>query len=100
MAAASFIGPAHRASDSAFGNLIDLARLRAGTSRAEVCKVCNTINMDWAHLCKCCAHKLPAFYAGERPSLLAAHGRRFAGRRRDLHRLLVVHFVSPVEALL
>lgn len=29
---------------------------------AEICDACNTINMGAARTCKCCSHKLPAFY--------------------------------------
>jgi hypothetical protein len=47
----------------AFGNLIDLARLQTGTTSAEICEACSTINMGSAQFCKCCSHKLPAFYA-------------------------------------
>lgn len=45
----------------AFGSLIDLAMLRLGTT-AEICDACNTINLGSARWCKCCSHKLPAFY--------------------------------------
>ncbi len=51
------------ASVVAFGNLVDLARLQVGTPSAEICDACNTINMGSARYCKCCSHKLPAFYA-------------------------------------
>ena len=47
----------------AFGNLVDLASLQVGTPSAEICDACNTINMGSARYCKCCLHKLPAFYA-------------------------------------
>ena len=47
----------------AFGNLVDLARLKFDTASAEICDVCNTINFSHAHHCKGCSHKLPAFYA-------------------------------------
>ncbi|MDM0034740.1 hypothetical protein QTI33_21580 [Variovorax sp. J22P271] len=47
----------------AFGSLVDLARLQIGTPSAEICDACNTINIGSARHCKCCAHKLPAFYA-------------------------------------
>ena len=47
----------------AFGSLVDLARLQVGTPSAEICDACNTINMGGACYCKCCSHKLPAFYA-------------------------------------
>lgn len=47
----------------AFGNLVDLARLKFDTASAEICDVCNTINFSHAHYCKGCSHKLPAFYA-------------------------------------
>ncbi|NUT15077.1 MAG: hypothetical protein HOQ33_11320 [Cupriavidus sp.] len=47
----------------AFGNLVDLARLQLGSSSAEVCDACNTVNLGSARYCKGCAHKLPAFYA-------------------------------------
>jgi hypothetical protein len=98
MAVASFIAPTPGFADSAFGNLVDLARLRAGTAHAEVCDVCNTINMGSARLCKCCAHKLPAFYAGTPPTLRVAHCGRFAGCCRDIHRFFVAHFALAVEA--
>ena len=51
----------------AFGNLVDLARLQ-GTASAEICDACNTINMGSARYCKCCSHKLPAFYAAPKES--------------------------------
>jgi len=47
----------------AFGSLVDLARLQIGSPSAEICDACNTINIGSARHCKCCAHKLPAFYA-------------------------------------
>ncbi|MDM0075438.1 hypothetical protein QTH90_13640 [Variovorax sp. J2P1-59] len=47
----------------AFGSLVDLARLQVGTPSAEICDACNTINIGSARYCKCCSHKLPAFYA-------------------------------------
>lgn len=63
MATAIFTAP-RASSDSAFGNLIDLARLHAGGANAvSFCESCNTINKGSARLCKCCAYKLPAFYA-------------------------------------
>lgn len=99
MATASFIATARSFPDNAFGNLIDLARLRAGTANAEVCEVCNTINMGSTRLCKCCAHKLPAFYASANPPSLAARCGRFIARCHDIHRFLVAHFPSAVEAL-
>ncbi|MBT2325657.1 hypothetical protein J7E62_25315 [Variovorax paradoxus] len=57
--------PAAASSDIAFGNIFDLARLRAGTTSAEICEACNTINMGSARFCKGCSHKLPAFYGVE-----------------------------------
>lgn len=47
----------------AFGGLIDLARLQVGTASAEICDACSTLNIASARYCKCCSHKLPAFYA-------------------------------------
>ena len=47
----------------AFGSLVDLARLQMGSPSVEICDACNTINMGSARYCKCCLHKLPAFYA-------------------------------------
>lgn len=62
-AAAVFVAETKEPSSNiAFGNLIDLARLQAGTS-AEICEACSTINMGSARFCKCCSHKMPAFYA-------------------------------------
>jgi hypothetical protein len=46
----------------AFGSLVDLARLQIGSPSAEICDACNTINIGSARSCKCCAHRLPAFY--------------------------------------
>jgi len=67
-AAAVFVAETKSPSSSvAFGNLIDLARLQAGTS-AEICEACSTINTGSAHICKCCSHKLPAFYAASKNS--------------------------------
>jgi hypothetical protein len=67
-AAAVFVAETRKPSSSvAFGNLIDLARLQAGTS-AEICEACSTINTGCALFCKCCSHKLPAFYAARRNS--------------------------------
>jgi hypothetical protein len=54
-------------SGTAFGSLFDFARLLTGRTAADVCDVCNTINMGSARLCKCCEHKLPAFYASGGP---------------------------------
>jgi hypothetical protein len=79
MVTASFIASARGFPDNAFGNLIDLARLRSGTVKAEVCEVCNTLNMGSTRSCKCCDHKLPAFYASANPPSLAARcGRLFS----------------------
>jgi hypothetical protein len=50
----------------AFGSLVDLARLQVGSPPAEICEACNTINMGSARYCKCCSHKLPAFYAANK----------------------------------
>lgn len=52
-----------RPSDIAFGSIVDLARMQIWRPSAEVCDACNTINTRSAQLCKCCSHKLPAFYA-------------------------------------
>ena len=47
----------------AFGNLADLTRLQVGKAPVEICDACSTINMGSARYCKCCSHKLRAFYA-------------------------------------
>jgi hypothetical protein len=47
----------------AFGSLLDLARLHIGGAPAETCDACSTIHGKDARRCKCCAHRLPAFYA-------------------------------------
>jgi hypothetical protein len=62
---AAFFGSDTRAESSAvaFGNLVDFARLQVVTPTAEICDACNTINMGSARTCKCCSHRLPAFYA-------------------------------------
>jgi hypothetical protein len=120
MATAMFPAP-DGSSDSAFGNLIDLARLHAGGANAvSFCESCNTINKASAHLCKCCAYRLPAFYAwavfddapvpAKAPRALATGGwamarvaatalRRFADHRHDLHRFLAAHFAPTLQAL-
>jgi hypothetical protein len=59
----SFAEPPATPSGVAFGNLIDLARVQTGMTSAEICEACSTINMGSARFCKCCSHKLPAFYA-------------------------------------
>ena len=129
MATAIFTAP-RASSDSAFGNLIDLARLHAGGANAvSFCESCNTINKGSARLCKCCAYKLPAFYAsallydvddvpvqavapralgsGTWAMAQAAHAvqttlaalRRFADQRHDVHRFLAAHFAPTLQAL-
>ena len=50
-------------SATGFATLVDLARLRFGATSAEICDVCNTINIGSLRFCKGCSHKLPAFYA-------------------------------------
>ena len=62
-------GPAHF---TAFASLIDLVRLRAGASSAEVCDACNTINLGSARHCKCCSHKLAGFYVAQGLGTMAA----------------------------
>ena len=62
-ASVRFAEPKAAHSGVAFGSLIDIARLQSGTTSAEICEACNTINMGAAKHCKCCSHKLPAFYA-------------------------------------
>jgi hypothetical protein len=62
-AAISPVEPAGASRALAFGSLVDLARMQIGTPSAEICDACNTINMGSARHCKCCSHKLPAFYA-------------------------------------
>lgn len=73
----------------AFRSLVDLAWLQVGTSSAEICDACNTINIGSARYCKCCSHKLPAFYAatkdnakglGVRDSVLPWHSLRMPDR--------------------
>ena len=59
----------------AYASLVDLARLRFGSSTFEICDVCNTVNVGSAHYCKGCSHKLLAFYAacGDDLKLPAVH---------------------------
>ena len=114
MTVVSYPGPA--CPDSAFGTLFDLARLQAsGWAHADVCDACNTINMGSARLCKCCAHKLPAFYASEAaldgppqsapPRLfvwaagMAALLGQIANRCLEAPRPFAAHFASPLDAL-
>ena len=72
MNAADTLEPAVSSSPTAFGSLIDLVRLRIGASSAEVCDVCNTINLGSARHCKCCSHKLPGFYVAQELGTMAA----------------------------
>ena len=62
---ASFADTATTSSGIAFGSLIDVARSQRGDTGAEICQACNTINRSSARFCKCCSHKLPAFYASQ-----------------------------------
>jgi hypothetical protein len=91
--------PARGFPDSAFATLLDLARLRAGAGRGEVCEVCSTINMGSAWQCKCCAHKLSAFYAAANTPAPATRRARFAGRCHEIQSFLLSHFASAPEAL-
>ena len=104
MTATSFPGPARESSADAYGSLIDLARLKTGWVHAEVCEHCNTINMGPARLCKCCAHKLPAFYASEGPRRESLRARspslliyvQLAGRGYATVRSTVAHLASAI----
>ncbi len=62
-AAISSVESPGRSPDIAFGSIVDLARMQIGSPSAEVCDACSTINARSARFCKCCSHKLPAFYA-------------------------------------
>ena len=66
-AAIVFPEPQRPAATVAFGNLLDLARLRRATAEAgvevEVCEACQTINAPHAYFCKGCDGKLPAYFA-------------------------------------
>lgn len=62
-AAISSVESPGRSPDIAFGSIVDLARIQIWSPSAEVCDACNTINARSARFCKCCSHKLPAFYA-------------------------------------
>lgn len=93
MTSVSF-SPARGFPDSAFATLVDLARLRAGSAPAEVCAVCSTINMDSARQCKCCAHKLPAFYSAAQAPALATRRGRFAGRCHEIQSFVLSHFAT------
>lgn len=53
----------------AFGNLADLARLQVGTDSVEICNASKTINQGSARYCKCCSHKLPAFYTATKDNV-------------------------------
>ena len=108
--------PASQSLDAS-ASLIDLVRLRFGAPSMDICDVCHTVNLNSARLCKCCAHKLPAFHASEaldckteraplRAPLfhfwtlaIAAFVDQFVGRCREAHRSLAAHFASPVDAL-
>jgi hypothetical protein len=108
--------PASQSADAS-ASLIDLARLRFGAPSVDICDVCHTVNLNSARLCKCCAHKLPAFYVNEaldckmesapaRPPLfhfwalaIAVLVGQFAGRCREGHRSFATHFGSPIDAL-
>lgn len=64
-AIAVFPEPQRPTATVAFGNLLDLARLRRGTAEGEVevCEACQTINAPHAYFCKGCDGKLPAYFA-------------------------------------
>lgn len=63
-AAASYIvEPMDTSRAVAFASLVDLAKMQIGTPSAEICDACNTINTGHVRFCKCCSHKLQAFYA-------------------------------------
>lgn len=62
-----------RSNDIAFGSIVDLARIQIWSPSAEVCDACNTINARSARFCKCCSHKLPAFYAAENGAKRTRH---------------------------
>ena len=76
-AAAVVVFPPERqrpAATVAFGNLLDLARLRraAAGAQVEVCEACQTINAPHAYFCKGCDGKLPGYFAALDAGTLAA----------------------------
>jgi hypothetical protein len=56
----------------AFASWLDLAQMRIGDVPAEACDACNTVNLRHTRLCRCCAHKLPAFYGSRHEGGLVA----------------------------
>ena len=68
-----------------FCGVLDVVRLllRTGNSSAEVCEVCQTINLDSVHFCKCCDAKMPAYYA----ALSTGATESTATRLQDAHRI-------------
>jgi hypothetical protein len=63
MAAVLISNAARGCADKSFGSVFDLARSRTGPTHTELCMACNTLNRASARRCRCCAHKLTAFYA-------------------------------------
>ena len=89
----------------AFGSMLDLARLQVGSASAQTCDACNTINLQHAHFCKCCAHKLPAFYASSRQGRKenadsALQGRQAPFGTRQTWGLLFAYFSFFLRSLL
>jgi hypothetical protein len=81
-AAGTLVSTTEPFSGVAFGNLVDLARLQAGTVSAEICSTCSTINIGSAPFCKCCSQKLPAFYASAKLRQEPPPGWRRAASKR------------------
>ena len=55
--------PMTEPTECSFASLVDLARMRLGSSPIEISEVCNTVNLGSPHQCKGCAHKLSAHYS-------------------------------------
>ena len=67
----------------AFAGFLDLVRSTATEDRGEICEECKTLNRAGARYCKCCEHKLPAYYTctNARAPMVLRHRRERTGNR-------------------
>ncbi|MBO9648427.1 MAG: hypothetical protein J7605_07945 [Variovorax sp.] len=74
---------ASSSSPVAFAGLLDLMRSKADDDGGEICEECKTLNRAGARYCKCCEHKLPAYYtcANARAPMVLRHRRERTGNR-------------------
>jgi len=67
----------------AFAGFLDLMRSTASDDSGEICVECKTLNRAGARYCKCCEHKLPAYYTSvnARAPMVLRHRRERTGNR-------------------